>query len=433
MIQEKDFDIAAAIARAKKLSSKGKIRALRTILIPVTAHLGSIITISFAWFMRSGSFLFRTDSLMDWTFALLILIIAYSGIRVIVSGLTAKRRFYVKRSDMVDLNVAARDKAEVSVDIVGGDLSWLQEDFSALASYKRLKASITTKVFYDKSRISSSRLQQIEQLDSIGVHLIPYPEGISSPVKCMFIDKDLEENRRLYVYSRLASASVGQPRNLDRFKWEEFDSESSALLNSVSAFLDTVNFMYKEPIRISISGANNVGKTSLAKALRDALATRFNVILYIDAFRSTGSGTTLEDNLLALVSQILDAQETESDVAIYDRTFVDTLCYLCLKTSDGARIYNLLAPKLASLLRGFSLIIDVKRRSDDYQDSTTLVTAEDRRFIRNKLDQFFETYAISKFEVILDYERFDESVQEQVVQLTDQVIAIGQERKISKL
>lgn len=360
---------------------------------------------------------------------MLIALIGYSGIRMIVEEFSSRLGVHVNRSEMLDLNTAARHRAGESVEMVGGDLSWLDEELPALESFRVEKPLVTTRVFYDRRRVSPSRFRQISQLQDLGILPVPYPPGMSPPFKGMVVDREDLEGRKLYLYSRRAPAPVGKSRDFDRFKWEEFGSESGPFMDAVSSFLKTALSVQKVPVRIAISGANNAGKTSLANALKGALSEHLTVSVFVDAFRTSGSGTQLEDNLLALITQILDSQSVDSDVAIYDRTFVDTLCFLCLKTPDRERIYNLLAPRLAAAMGAFSLVVDVRRHSDDYTTSTKLVTGEDRRFIREILDQFFATYGIATHEVIISRDRFEESITEHAQELAMEVESMVQYRK----
>lgn len=430
MNKNSNLDMGAAVARANRCLRIARLLAFRSILVPVIAHLGSIVAISAAWFMRSGSFSFETNSTMDWTIAGLILLISYSGIRLIAGEFTSRLSVQVKRSEMLDLNAAARVRAEESVDIVGGDLSWLEEDLPALEAFRIEKPGVLARIFYDRTRLSPSRFEQIARLYLIDIQPVPYPIGVSSPFKGMVVDREDPEARKLYVYTRQTTAPVGKPRAFDRFRWEEFGPESSPLIDSVSSFLAAACTMRDSPVRIGISGANNVGKTSLANALKNALGEPLEVCVFVDAFRTTGSGIGLEDNLLALITQVLDSQSVDCDVAIYDRTFVDTLCFLCLKTHDRERIYNLLAPKIASAMERFSFVIDVKRQADDYTSSTKLVPGSDRKFVRDRLDEFFSTYGIATREVIIDDAKFDESIVEHARQLAVEINSILKHRRM---
>ena len=185
------------------------------------------------------------------------------------------------------------------------------------------------------------------------------------------------------------------------------------------------------PIRIGISGLNNVGKTYLATRLCEAVSRTVPAKLYHDEFRSVG-GTSMEDNYLILFSQLANEVSGEAEINIYDRTLVDNLCFLRVREGKSDHVYRSLAPCIASRVKQFDLIIDIRNASTADVKATKLVSAAQRKVVRRSLDEFFSTYGIRKLDVTIEEEDPRGKLDEVAAQLAGQIMDIYRMRGIGR-
>ncbi len=425
------FDLIAARARVRRLAYMKRIKGIYKILLPFTAHLGSIVTILAAWFMRSGSFVFHVEDRKDWIVALVLLVIAVSGSVLIIRQFTIPEHFVVSRRELSDLVAVARADAEVSVTNVGGNLTWLEDDFDSLKALRRDKPNVTVKIYCNRSSVPARMADLVRALSDVGIEFISYPPMVVPQIKCMLIDKSNQDSLRVYAYSRHGISGVGVPREEHQFLWESFSRKSSSIINAVIAFENVVESLKTEPIRVGITGLNNVGKTTLATKLFQLLNVKTPAKLYRDEFR-TAEKITFEDNCLILFSQFGKEIIPEADINVYDRTLVDNLCFLRVRLGKNDAFYHELAPQVASVAKRFDLIIDIDSKFDAGIKATKLVTATDRKLVRKTLNDFFSNHGITKLTINDTDLRSETEMDKAVNQIAEQVMSIYRMRGLNQ-
>lgn len=109
------MDLNESLTRARRILNSRWRRALPNLLLPVSAYIASVTTISLAWFNRSGSFRFDKNSWLDWTFAGVLLLVLVAGAWQIWREIKHTRGITVNRDELSDLMTLARNDATHSV------------------------------------------------------------------------------------------------------------------------------------------------------------------------------------------------------------------------------------------------------------------------------------------------------------------------------
>ena len=407
------FDFDNARRRVKRIIGRGRIKNLWKSVTPLASYVASLLSIFRLWFYRSGKFQFDPTHWGDRLIIILLGLLLFASIRLLITEWTGAHQDIVKRYELYDLISVALSDADTTATIIGGDLSWLAEMLPALSTLKHARPELRLSIYYDRLRIPHEIIELMSQLNELGVKLIPYPIGTDPAIRCLLIDKESSESTRLYIYTRHRPVPPSEGRKNHLFLWQEYGHDSKAILSSVRALVNTFEGISHDPIRIGICGVNNVGKTQLASALRNALAKRYSVQLVPDQFRVAHGSRDLRDTYRVVLSQLLVQPEAGIDICIFDRTLLDNYCALLIRSKFDEKIRSI-SPAIASEMRKFDLLLFVKRADGDYSANTTFLTGEERGQIKNALDDFFKTYDLTTFEIMLDVTMFDESLQRAV-------------------
>jgi hypothetical protein len=406
-----DFDVARR--RVKRILNRARIKNLWKSVTPLASYIASLLSIFRLWFYRTGKFQFNPTHWSDRLILILLGLLLFASLRLLITEWIGAHQAIVKRSELYDLISVALSDADTTATIFAGDLSWLGEMLPALTTLKNARPELRLSIYYDRSRIPHEIIELISQLDELGVKLTPYPIGTDPAIRCLLIDNKSSESTRLYIYSRHRPVPPSAGRKNHLFLWQEYGHESKAILSSVRALVNTFEGISHDPIRVGICGVNNVGKTHLATALRDALAKRYAVQLVPDQFRVAHGSRDLRDTYRVVLSQLLVQPEAGIDICIFDRTLLDNYCALLIRSKFDEKIRSI-SPLVASEMRKLDLILYVKRADGDYSADTTFLTGEERGQIKKALDNFFITYDLPTFEILLDGKMFDESLQRAV-------------------
>jgi hypothetical protein len=407
------YDFDTARKRVKKVISRAKVKNLWKSGVTLASYIASLLSIFRLWFYRSGKFQLDASQWGDRLVLVLLGLLLFVSIRLVISGLTGAHEAIVKRYELYDLISVALDDSDTTATIIGGDLSWLAEMLPALSTLKQARPALRLSVYYDRLRIPPEIIELMNQLDELGVKFNPYPAGTNPAIRCLLIDKESSESTRLYVYARHQPIPPSAGRKNHLFSWQEYGHESKAMLSSVRALITTFEGMPHEPIRVGICGVNNVGKTRLATALRDALAKRYAVQLVPDQFRVAHGSRDVRDTYRVVLSQLLAQPAAGIDICILDRTLLDNFCALIIRSKNDQKL-RLISPAIATEMRKLDLLIYVKRADGDYSADTTYLTGEERGQIKQELDTFLTTYDLTSFEILLDGKSFDESLRRAV-------------------
>ena len=425
----REFNLQAAQCRVRRIFKKRIIQVLRELLLPITVQLASIITIFLAWFMRTGAFQFRVLSWLDWTILIILGFIAFN-VFILLTSKFQQKQIKITRSELSDIISVVRSEAELSVINISGDLSWLKDDYHFLLATKKAKPDLQIKIFCDRSSVPFESIEMIKELNSFGIEFFSYPFSISPFLKCIFVDRSNLENRRLYTIAHHRRPKTGEPREQHPFIWKEYGPEPSFEIESINALITTLESIQMSPIKIGISGVNNVGKTLIATKLRNCLSKKFKVQFFADQFFLSGNGTNIKDNHIILYSQLLAKEDPNAEMCIYDRTLVDNMCFMMLrdKRDKDDRLYPKLLFLFAQIVKNYELIVDVHRTDNDYSTDTKLLKGSDRIHIRKSLDSFFETYDVQKLDVFTDTKNLEQSINQIVEMLYNRISSIYTQR-----
>jgi hypothetical protein len=423
------FDLDLARDRVRRISSRARTKRLWSSVIPLTAHFGSLVTLSSVWFFRTGKFQFQPSRWSDWLVLIVLLFIAFAGVRLLFIEWRSPNRTTVTRRDLYDLIAVAQADADRSAAMIGGDISWMAEMFPALSSLRQNRPNLRLSVYYDKSRVAPSTGELANQLEDLGTQFIPYPSTVSPALKCTLIDKETLESARLYAYAR-ARAPIPEGKREDHlFFWQEYGPESVAFLQAIASLINVLDAASHSPIRIGIFGVNNVGKTRLASAMRDALGKRHRVQLVPDQFRVAHGSRDIDDTYHVLLAQLLSEPGGSSEVCIFDRTLLDNFCFLLLRSRNREKIYRSLSGAVAHEMRKFDLLLNVRREDGDYSADTTFVTGAERAQISKELDAFIEAYDFQSVGLFIDWRRFQESLDRALADSLERVNAVIRRRR----
>ena len=395
------FDFDAASKRASNVLRKAGYRRASLLLLPITTHLSSIATLSVAWFARGGSFQFNASAIADWGAVGLAILVGVGGIDLIRRALPPTTEMVLSRDELGDLLAVARSDADISIHIVAGDLSWLPDDLDSLIAIKTRKPSLRITVHYDRDRVAKSEVGNIETLSNKGIVLRPYTDIPTLTSRFTLIDIEDQGTTRVFTYDHARVPNALEPRGENRFLWRAFGPHSTIAISAFSTVISMLRRTQPEPIRIGISGVNNVGKTSLANALRAELSGQFKVHLIPDQFRHVSGGATVNGSIAILLSELARApSEDDADVVIYDRTILDNLIFLRLR-AQADDVYNALIKPIVTIVKSLDLIVYVKPADGAFSAGTTFVSANDRQRISEFFDECLAAYDITHQEVAL--------------------------------
>jgi hypothetical protein len=333
----------------------------------------------------------------------------------------------VNRKELDVLIGAARAAASYSIVNLSGDLTWLENDLPTMRDVRILKPALRMTIFFDKSRTPASLSPVLKQAELLGVELRPYPLGFTPKRKAMLVDRENGESS-LYTFQRIAEGhkQLGNAKS-QRFRWKEYlDGDDASEIGK--AFVSMLETVRPEPLKIGISGVNNVGKSRLVSHLSAQLSTEFEVETISDVFRLPGSGTSGVHNYRMLWTQREhEIAPATSAIRVFDRTVVDNLCFLKMRGEpDG--LYGSLAPDIGSHAQAYDLLVHVQRKDGNYTEDTTHVAGPDRSRVNKFLNQFFVDYNLNPRRVEIDFGDFNRSVTEASQQIAAEIRAMVSQR-----
>jgi hypothetical protein len=424
------MDLNKSLTRARRILKWRWSRALTRLLLPVSAYSASIVTISLAWFSRSGSFKFDNTSWLDWIIAGVLLLILIAGAWQIWRELKLTRGITVNRDELSDLMTLARNDASQSVVNIAGDLTWLSEDSDTLLEIKRTYPSVEFKIYFERDAIADHLRPVVDRLSQHGIRFIPYPGNFKPGFQCMLIDADLPQDKRVLATWREGGKLTGMQRSEQKFFWKEYTAEHRLVPDAIRSIVDLIDLWPKRPVLVGFTGINNVGKTALATAVRTRLSKKCNPVMFFDPFREATSGVSLQDNFRMMIFQLLEYNANpEADVYIFDTTAAESLCYLALRGSpEGDQSYQQLAHACQDVMKRFDLVIEVQKDRDDIDNPTTYLTATDRRQIRDKLNEFYTRFGLVRDRVVIGSDHFQLSLDEQAEAISNRVLRLLDER-----
>jgi hypothetical protein len=359
--------------------------------------------------MRKGKFSCDFQDPADLLVLGILAFVCISGALVVFQRIELAEALVVKRSDLnVDLAKARLD-AEHSVISVSGDLSWLSDDYRSLLWLRSEKPHVALSIYCNVAPLAPGVDSLVSNLVAAGVTFKSYPRTISLPVKYLIADPEHFELRKMIVYSKTESRGKWRSRLDDSFRLQFLGKSNSLSGDAMMAFVNMISNMRTDSIRVGISGANNVGKTTLALAVTRTLGTWGSVKLHPDAFRAHGRKKGYDANC-ALVATLLHCPEAQETFEVFDRTLADDLCFLRLRAGAKRSFYEQVAPMVAQTLRSYDLIVLVEAQAHELDTDTSLVTASERKLVAGFIDDFYRVNGISVTKVSIDSKDFENEV-----------------------
>lgn len=332
----------------------------------------------------------------------------------------------VKRHELRDIVAAVRLQANSSVISVVGDLSWIADEMPAFRVVKQQRPELRLCIFYDGAKVHRDMAPMLLELRRLGVELRPYPSEINARLRCMLIDSDNRSARRVGWISHAEIPNPAVPKDEHEFFWNMAGIGEDMLLDSIQDFAETLSQLPRPALKIGIIGVNNVGKTKFTEQLKIRLNTMmFKNRIIPDIFDHVESGTSLEANHAMLTRQLIaETAGTDFDIYLFDRTSVDNYCYFCLRAEK--EILPNLQPSVIDSARSFEFLVDIHLRDDQYPGARKHVTLEQRERVRSLLNGFLQRHSIETQPVVLDSNRFDESLNSEA----DRIASLIHERTL---
>jgi hypothetical protein len=426
----KEFSSDPTIIRANKILRFHRIKGYRKTVVPLITYLSAIVTTAFAWFHRVGFFKFDPSSWFDWIFSFTLLtLFIYGSFLIITKFVDEINSIVVTRDEVSSLITLARSAANYSFVNISGDLSWLKEDYQHLLKLRKLKPRLRMRIYYDAEDVSEENLNIMEKLTTLGVEFVAYPHLISTRMKCILIDRESFANSKLFEIQKIAVPKTIDPRTSQLRLWRTHINRSSLTYQGVISFMNLLEMARPKPILIGISGINNTGKTKLAVKLYEMLRRRFKTDLVDDLFKQIHEKTSIEANLYILFTQLKQMGRRDIEILIFDETIIDTFCYLCLRLRDISNVTESLAKEVTAAAKDFDIIINVNKSYDKYKEGKHVSSAE-RTFISGALEKFFQNHRIEKIDLTIDAKHFNESIEENSIQIVRMVTDICKRHSI---
>jgi GTPase SAR1 family protein len=415
----------------KKIKRKSFFQNLKSLILPLTSHFGSVVSIFALKFLNSGKFVFDARSSIDWIIAVFLILIMFAGSRIVLNKMSLNRTWIVNREELEHLITVERFEAENSIYSICGDLSWLDRDRDILKEISQIKKNLTIKILYNS--VSDKTKFIMNDLMNFGIEFIKY-EKFDERLNCNYILVDLDtDNRKPIVKYRKEDYDKGE----DKFSWSVESVEENSALAFVKQFILINDVNSSVPIKVGFCGVNNVGKTSLLKELESELTKRYKVKLFDDEFEYYKSIDTYS-NLTILHKQLIKQQYKGDKLCLYDRTSIDNYAFFkCRSKMDKFGSY----PSEAKIITDY---YEEVNRSMDELDllvmitnnersgiSTTFVDVELKDNVNQELMRFFKQFKNKNRQTLqLDFSNmeFDQSI----IDARDKVCASIKEIATSK-
>jgi hypothetical protein len=410
-----------SLRKVGKIYRKIKAKSIQSSIVPLTAHIASVITIILTWFVKNGDFNFEATKFFDWIVLIICIYISIAGCIDIIKAVKYPRFALVNRKELSYLINVARDKARTSIINVSGDLSWLNDDFEALQIIRQKSKHLVMKIYFNPQKISEKLLPKIILLHESGINMIPYDIEKELSVKCMMIDNNSEEDRKLFLYPKMEHGKIIRPKDNDFFMWKQVDNDKF-LLDSIASLINIMESR-KRPIRIGISGINNVGKTHLFKKCIDILRKNFSIKGFDDEFKKYNN-TDLNTNYIILMNQIINQMYITEEICFYDRTTIDNYYFMLIQNkptkSQMENLFMNLKNVVDNSMKNIDLVIFVQQKDNKYYD-TKHVTSINRNKINNHLQQYYEINNIKQIVVEISNDNFDTDINTGAIKIIDMV------------
>lgn len=377
------------------------------LIIPICSHLSAVAAIGTLWFQRGGEFHFNTTSSIDYLIAIAVLLILINGFLVIFKEAMPGHEITLDSDELKEYIADIRLRAEKSIDIFGGDLSWLSSDYGNLENV--IKKGIVVRIYFNKSTPDKDTIKLLGKLHEIGAHLFPYSDNKKWRVKFTLVDAESDEAKslKLYAYERIDKSGLLSPAGHKQFRFREYSSTETVLLNAIQYLTELLRRRIDKCMLIGVMGINNLGKTTLCSILEARLKQIGKVTLVKDQFRITNSASETA-NLAVIISDITNISIAHnSSFVIFDRTILDNFLCMHLRKRLPDAGYANLATRIQYLLSYFTRIYWL-RPAYPLSADTRKLTARQRQKLGGMYEEFLNHYKIEHTPLVCKLECNDE-------------------------
>lgn len=396
------------IIRRNKLNNANKF------IVQLVSHLGSIMTIFSLYYFKNGSFEFQPKSFLTWIITLLILLIIYSGVKLFLKDVHFTNNIKVTNKELSIINNHYWNKASTSILILGGDISWIKNQIDILIKIKADNQDKRIVIYYNMNSITEETKKYLKRLSDNDIKILSYPKNLKPSLRCLLIDREDTNNLQLISFEKYQAKQNLLSNEDTLYNIEIYNNADQLNIKLIDYLLTTFETLDKQIIKIGITGANNVGKTSIAKGLTNELNKEFRTLLINDAFREVGENTKIHDNLTALLIQVMNLFNSDYEIVIYDRTPADTLAFLNLFDIEKTKLYSFFAPRISKIMEQFDFIFDIQLNNETFELESTLVDAKSRKIVRETLNKFYKNSNLPVIQLFNDTEDMSTSFSQNI-------------------
>lgn len=362
------------------------------ITFAVFVYLGSAASIITLNFHIDNKWVFK-GNLFDW----FIIILCGSGlihtIMIVIKEVkqNSKVLIFEEKDDFYKYIQKERKKANSSIVNLAGNLSWLRKEKDKLIALKKYKPELKIEIYYDE--IEAGLEAFIKECKDAGIVIEPYPIRNLPNIKSIVVDSKNGEEAKMYVILRYH----------DGFKVHLCDKDSFSLKFAQSLISCLPKLKQKKII--GLSGINNIGKTSIATALKKHYGEKIAIIddPFISDYESNSD--TAFVCLNKQIKEYLQALNSDKEIILFDRTPIDN--YVCLKMnyagSSGNNKHHLVFIRTSAieLTKAFHLIVLLIPHKKYKITDTSKLKRQQRISMRDQISSLYEDYS-NKKEIIIE-------------------------------
>jgi Ni2+-binding GTPase involved in maturation of urease and hydrogenase len=231
--------------------------------------------------------------------------------------------------------------------------------------------------------VAQSNITILRQLASEGIMLRKYPKSENFNIRCLIIDKNDITYQKLITYEKFFSDTININQKYSVMIYEKNDDK---YLIVIKYLLSILSYKNENRVLVGFSGTNNVGKTTIAKSVYGELKKYYKVTMIEDIFRKTGQKTERNDNINALLKQLNEIFDAQSEIILVDHTPLDTLAFIRLFDKD---MYNALYAEVISIMHRFDCLFNICIKNDKFDFDSTLVDKKARKNVYMTINEIY--------------------------------------------
>lgn len=375
------------------------------IIFDIFVCLSSAASIVALNFHSGDKWLFKGD-IIDWSIILLCGLVLIHSILIVKKEVEQNLNVLVfdEKNDFYKYIQKERKKANSSIVNLAGNLSWLRKEKDKLILLKQHKPELRIKIYYDE--IEEGLDVFIKECKDAGIVIEPYPIRNLPNIKSIVIDSMSGEEAKMYVILR----------HKDGFKVYLCHKDSFSLKFAQS--LISCFPKLKQKKIIGLSGINNIGKTSIATALKKYYGEKITVIddPFISDYESNSD--TAFVCLNKQMKEYLQALKSDKEIILFDRTPIDN--YVCLKmcysgVSGNTNYLVFIRESAIELTKAFHLILLLVPHKKYKITDTSKLKRKQRVSMRDQISSLYDNYSNKKDIVIEQNAQFKTKINDEIL------------------